>query len=88
MTQNDLLMGIDVGTTSVKGTVYTVSGQRIFMKSLPYPTISGGQPGWVEQNPSDWLACIKDICAEATQTIEFGQSLGVPVSSSIESWER
>ena len=64
-----LLMGIDVGTTAVKGAVYTVTGECVFVKSLPYPTVNLAEPGWVEQNPADWMDRVKQICAEALQSI-------------------
>ena len=69
MKTDELLMGIDVGTTSVKGAVYTVSGKCLFMRSLPYPTATARQPGWVEQDPAEWMVCIEQICAEALQAI-------------------
>lgn len=64
MHTSELLLGIDVGTTAVKGGLYTTSGQCIFVESIRYPS-SVPRPGWVEQEPADWMACIRRICAAA-----------------------
>ncbi len=80
---DDLLLGIDVGTTSVKGSVYNITGECVFTKSLNYPTIKVGSPGWVEQNPKDWMDCIKEICAEANQTVKNGQIVSFGLTSQV-----
>lgn len=65
MTNRNLLLGIDVGTTSVKGALYTAEGEEIFSRRVPYPTLNPGRPGWVEQDPSEWISAIRQICTEA-----------------------
>ncbi|MCR6480874.1 FGGY-family carbohydrate kinase [Variovorax sp. ZS18.2.2] len=48
------LMGIDIGTTSIKGGLFSASGEAIALASVAYPT-TRPHPGHVEQNPQDWL---------------------------------
>ena len=52
-----LLMGIDVGTSSVKVSVIDVETQCC-LAAAQYPEteaeIIALQPGWAEQNPEDW----------------------------------
>lgn len=47
------LIGIDIGTTSVKAVMIGLDGQRIAQTASPYPTHRPG-PGLVEQDPADW----------------------------------
>jgi len=55
--ENDYLIGIDVGTTSVKATLLTLSGQVVEHRTTPYPT-AHPKPSHIEQNPADWLSAI------------------------------
>lgn len=49
----ECLIGIDVGTTSVKAVMIDLAGQRVAQMSSRYPTRRPG-PGLVEQDPQDW----------------------------------
>ena len=52
-----LLLGIDVGTSSIKVSVVDAQSQRV-LQSVQYPDneteISSPQPGWAEQSPEMW----------------------------------
>lgn len=48
------LIGIDVGTTAVKATLFTDSGQVLSQYKQPYP-IQRSPGSRVEQNPADWM---------------------------------
>lgn len=52
-----ILLGIDIGTSSVKVSVVDAATQRI-LQSAQYPEteapISSPQPGWAEQSPDSW----------------------------------
>ena len=55
------LLGIDLGTSSVKALLVTESGQVLSQGSAEYP-IHRPQPGWAEQTPSDWwLAAVAAV---------------------------
>jgi xylulokinase len=47
------LIGIDVGTTGVKGIAISPRGEVLTVAEEPYP-LSTPQPGWSEQDPEDW----------------------------------
>jgi xylulokinase len=53
VTDSELLLGIDVGTTAVKVAAFTVDGVRVAAHSVGYP-VHRPQPGWAEQDPLDW----------------------------------
>ena len=54
---NDLVIGIDVGTTSVKVTLFTLTGDVVEHINTGYPT-QRPNPSEVEQNPAHWMAAI------------------------------
>jgi xylulokinase len=49
----DLLIGIDIGTSSGKACIIDQSGQVVDSVSIEYSSFSS-QPDWVEQNPENW----------------------------------
>lgn len=48
------MLGIDIGTTSVKVAAFTIDGTPVSAHTTRYPT-SRPRPGWAEQDPMDWL---------------------------------
>lgn len=55
-----MYIGIDLGTSSVKGILIDEFGTVIASKSLTYP-IDQSHPLWSEQNPSDWLKQTSEV---------------------------
>ena len=51
---NGLLVGVDVGTSSVKALLVTVEGRLVGEVAIDYP-MSHPQAGWAETNPDDWV---------------------------------
>ncbi len=56
------LIGIYIGTTSVKAVMIDLSGRRVAEFASAYPTHRPG-PGWVEQDPEDWLRLVRAALA-------------------------
>jgi xylulokinase len=48
-----LIVGIDLGTSNVKGAVFDLTGMPLATASHDVPT-ARPRPGWVEQDPDDW----------------------------------
>ena len=48
-----MLLGIDLGTGSVKALLLSTQGEILAEASQPY-TVAAPQPGWAETNPQDW----------------------------------
>ncbi len=55
---NEYLIGIDVGTTSVKAGLFTTEGRAVEHIVFPYPTQYPAAT-FVEQNPADWMDAIR-----------------------------
>jgi xylulokinase len=49
----ETLVGLDVGTSGVKGIAIDEDGAVLAVAEEPYP-LSTPQPGWSEQDPEDW----------------------------------
>ena len=48
-----MVIGLDVGTSGVKGIAIDEDGRVVASASEPYP-LSMPHPGWAEQDPDDW----------------------------------
>ncbi len=61
-------LGIDIGTTAVKALVVDESGSVVGDAESPQE-LSVPQPGWAEQNPSDWwqgtIDAVRAACVQA-----------------------
>lgn len=70
-----LLMGIDLGTSSIKVSVLDARQAKV-LASVQYPeterTIASPQPGWAEQDPETWWQDVQSaiLAAHATQTYQ------------------
>ena len=57
------VLGIDLGTSSVKCMLMDADGRVRGAASCPYPT-SRARTGWAEQNPADWCEAVACAVAE------------------------
>lgn len=60
------LLGIDVGTQSLRACLFDVSGRLVTEASQGYPT-SQPRPGWVEQEPADWLDALENTVSRVVK---------------------
>jgi len=59
---SDVLVGIDVGTSGVKGVAITPHGEVVATAEEEYP-LSMPRPGWSEQEPADWVRAARTVLA-------------------------
>ena len=59
---SDVLVGIDVGTSGVKGVAIDEDGNVLAEAEEHYP-LSTPQPGWSEQDPEDWRRATEAVRA-------------------------
>ncbi len=55
-----VLVGLDVGTSAVKGVAIDGEGRVLATASAEYP-LSRPHPGWSEQEPEDWWRAAEDV---------------------------
>ena len=60
------LIGLDVGTSGVKGIAIDGDGAVLAVAEEPYP-LSTPQPGWSEQDPEDWWRASQAVLARLPQ---------------------
>ncbi len=65
----DLVIGLDLGTGGVRAIAVDLQGQIIAQATSSYPLLTP-QPGWTEQNPSDWVEASLDALSNVTQQLE------------------
>lgn len=73
------LIGIDIGTTSVKAVMIDLSGQRVAEFSARYPT-QRPAAGQVEQDPEDWLRLVR---AALEQFDHHGSAVALCLTSQV-----
>jgi len=59
----DALVGLDVGTSGVKGVAIDADGGVLATAEEEYP-LSTPQPGWAEQDPEDWWQASQRVLAQ------------------------
>lgn len=62
------VLGIDLGTSSLKGIVMNQNGQVVAEKSSDYP-LSAPKTGFSEQNPADWITACDQVLTELVATL-------------------
>ena len=76
----DLLLGIDIGTSSCKVAVFAADGTVVTAKNAEYEVFRPHQ-SWAEQDPEDWVSgvydCIRRVFAETDVKPEEIKGIGV-----------
>src|SRR5512147_1567222 len=64
---DELLLGLDIGTSRIKGVLATPGGRVVAKAGFDYPT-HYPRPGWAEQDPQDWwrgvVAVVRSLTAQ------------------------
>lgn len=63
------LIGIDVGTTAVKGAVFDMAGTALAERAVPYP-VHRPEAGAVEQSAHDWVAAVDALLDEFAGAVD------------------
>ena len=72
-----ILVGIDVGTTAVKGLAIDPEGTVLARAEAGYP-LSTPRPGWSEQDPEDWWRATQTVLAQLET--DAGRPAGIGLS--------
>jgi xylulokinase len=75
---DDLLLGLDIGTTHIKAILATADGRIAAQAAVNYPT-RHAQPGWAEQSPRDWWQGVVKATRQVMANTE-GRVAGIGVS--------
>jgi gluconokinase len=79
------IIGVDIGTTSVKSVAFDLNGKELSKKEITFPILNY-HPSWSEQDPNTiFKAIIKSIKETVVQGKENGELLAVSFSSAMHS---
>ncbi|MEH2395786.1 MAG: xylulokinase [Nostoc sp.] len=75
----DIVVGLDLGTGGVRAIAVNLQGQIIAQTTRSYPLFTP-QPGWTEQNSSDWVEASLDALLDVTQQLDGYQAIALGLS--------
>lgn len=75
----DVVIGLDLGTGGVRAIAVDLQGQIIAQTTRSYPLLTP-QPGWTEQNPSDWVEASLDALSDVTQQLDGHRAIALGLS--------
>jgi xylulokinase len=78
----DVYLGLDLGTSGLKGVALTASGEVIARGSAAYPT-HGPEPGACEQAPQDWIAAVEAVADQIARLVAPRRWRGIGLSAMI-----
>lgn len=73
------LLGIDVGTSGAKVSLFTETGSSIHAHTAEYPLYQP-QNGWAEQYPEDWWAAVVEGIQAVTAELDTSEIVGIGLS--------
>ena len=82
MTWPGVFVGLDLGTSGLKGVAVTASGAVLARGSAAYPTRRPA-PGACEQAPGDWIAAAEAVAAQLAAEVPARRWLGIGLSAMI-----
>lgn len=80
MSEDPVLIGLDVGTTNVKAIAFTSDGQMVASASAPTPTQTP-QPGWAHYDPDALWSVVANLLHELTSIITPERVAGIAIAS-------
>ncbi|PHM10560.1 xylulokinase [Nostoc sp. 'Peltigera malacea cyanobiont' DB3992] len=75
----DIVIGLDLGTGGVRAIAVNLQGQIIAQSTRSYPLLTP-QPGWTEQNSSDWVEASLDALFDVTQQLNGHRAIALGLS--------
>ncbi|MGZ6616957.1 MAG: xylulokinase, partial [Solirubrobacteraceae bacterium] len=76
MSGSECLVGLDVGTSAVKGIAIDPEGTVLALAEVGYP-LSTPHPGWAEQNPEDWWAASERVLDQLSASAGAPAGIGL-----------
>ncbi len=77
-----LLLGIDLGTSTIKAGIFDLAGNALGQASTRYPT-DRPAPGRVEQDPAEWWRSIESVVGEAARLARTTKIAAIGVCSQV-----
>lgn len=78
----DIIIGLDVGTTAAKVSLFSIKGELIRTASREYPLL-GPKPSWHVQRPDDISTGVLDALADAVSSVDASRIIGISISTAM-----
>ena len=78
----DVFIGLDLGTSGLKGVAMSGDGTLVATASADYPTLRA-LPGRAEQDPADWFSAVADAVAQLAGRVPADRWAGIGLSAMI-----
>ncbi len=82
MKQDELTLAFDIGTSAVKGALFDSRGACVFEARVTYGH-KMPHPGWLEQDPGDWIQCMRNVAAQAWEFTDMQRITGIGICSQV-----
>ena len=82
MANGDVILGLDVGTTAAKASLFSLDGTVRITASREYPLL-GPRPGWHVQDPDAIAAGVLGAMADAVAQIDPDRVMGISISTAM-----
>lgn len=79
---SDIIIGLDVGTTAAKASLFSLDGEIRLTASREYPLLNP-HPGWHVQDPAAIARGVMDAVAEAVAQVAPGSIVGISISTAM-----
>ena len=79
---DDVFVGLDLGTSSLKGVALTGKGRVVAAAQSGYETARPA-PGRAEQDPTEWLRALRDVVGELISRSDVGPVAGIGLTGMI-----
>ena len=79
---DQLIIGLDIGTTAVKVVAFGIGSPARYTASREYP-LSQPQPGWQVQDPGRIVAAVIDALAECVAAVGAARVVGLSLSTAM-----
>jgi len=81
VTSDEVVVGVDLGTTSTKAVAFDTGGRQLATASAGYP-LAEPHPGWAEQDPAQILDAVLDTVRSVVSEVD-GPVAGLSFSSAM-----
>lgn len=79
---NDIILGLDVGTTAAKASAFSLDGKVRLTASREYPLLNP-QPGWHTQDPDAIANGVLDAMRDAVSQVDAAAVIGISISTAM-----
>ncbi len=78
----ELVVGVDLGTTALKGGLFDLNGNLLSAAESDYPILRP-RPDWAEHDPAAWLAALAEVLAALAASADSREAAAIGICSQV-----